>query len=299
MRAMVLDSPMPPTLGSVAQINLSEAPSYEDIGAFRLGSPQRLQSLQNIIQQIGTTGSYLAADGFEVSQDELTKILDILLRLSPSIEWEMTQAGLNELLDSDEAHTFKVELAKFRESPLTSLEDLRFQLMLQAVNCVDESQPIDFNEVEALYPEFLEATPTFANLVFPHSHLCSQWTGERDPVPAIENMEQKLSGQSVLLVAGKLDPRTAYSWGQDMQASFGERAALVTVTEVIDHGFSFSGYSCVDDVAVSYLIDPTLDVSDKVCQGNIQGRKYNPNAEVHPVKRLNDVQPHYINNRGQ
>ncbi|RJG39543.1 alpha/beta fold hydrolase [Motilimonas pumila] len=288
IRALVLDSPVSPTIGNVTGLAFSRVGAYESIAKFRLNSDQRFQALEGLALQYSESETYIAGDGESLSAAEAAEAITLMTSLEASGYWQTIQSGVFELLDNNNAALLKSQLPKVNYPTLVA-DDYRFNAMFKAVMCTDESSPLSANEIDAMFPDFMNESLVFGLVGYVQTSECYQWNGEQDPIPVIENMEQVLSGQKVLLVAGELDPRTPYSWGVQMENSYGDNAALVTVTDVVEHGFSFTGFSCVDKITTSYLIDPSQEFSDTACPGNFQGRSAIGDLSNHPVKKNNQI----------
>ncbi|MCP5076866.1 MAG: hypothetical protein GY951_02245, partial [Psychromonas sp.] len=131
--------------------------------------------------------------------------------------------------------------------------------------------------------------PLFSGLAKNWSQMCADWPYKSDPIAIVESMENVLTEQQVLVIAGKYDTNTHYGWGQEMAASFGELATFITVDNLADHSFSYTGLDCVDKSTTQYLLDPTIKIEDETCSGTSPQRKALLNSKIsdHPAKRTN------------
>lgn len=288
VRALVLDSPMSPSVTQNSLLSLSEVPAFDTIGKYRLETPERYQRVIELVKHFDSFDNYYAGDGVFFSWYEMIDVLYISLSLESIGDWKIIKEGVFELLDNNNGALLEAQLEQLPYIPLTA-EDMRFSLMFRSVMCADEMEALSFNDVESLYSDFVTASPIYGNIGFSNAHMCSYWEGQRDPIVNIENMEQVLNGQQVLLIAGELDPRTPYYWGTEMAQAFGDSAGLITVTNTVEHGFSYRGIACVDDVTTAYLIDPSQPLSDAECPGDILGRSMSTNAINHPIDKINEL----------
>jgi pimeloyl-ACP methyl ester carboxylesterase len=71
-----------------------------------------------------------------------------------------------------------------------------------------------------------------------------------------------------LILAGLHDPATPVAWAQEMRAALGNGSSLITV-DSWGHGQLFVN-RCASDLAVSFLIDPTLLPPDTECPADVE-----------------------------
>lgn len=272
VRAIVLDSPMSPDTDNYVDLRMGNAAGNDVIAQYRLGSTRKTQ-LESVTEKIVGGTPYYSSDNYSLDVVDEMVILDSLVSRDSYMSWSGMQKGLETFLDYDRARDLKVILARLysgsSEDYTPSDDDLRGQALFTAVVCTDEAQPITLNDAYSKLSEFRAASNLYGEQSYLSSAFtCTSWVPSRDSIAPVTNMEQVLSGQNILVIGGKYDPATPYVWANEMVASFGSLASLITVDQKVDHGFSYSGLSCVDTPTTSYLLDPTKKVEDKKCSGS-------------------------------
>ncbi|MCG7498578.1 alpha/beta hydrolase [Vibrio sp. Of7-15] len=269
VRAIVLDSPMSPDTGNYVELRIGNAAGHDVVAHYRVGNTRKAQ-LESVAEKIGTHGSYSSSDNQQISVVDGMVVLDILVSRDSSMAWSKMQKSLETFLDNDLAQDLRVELDRIYSdidgNYKPSDDALRGQALFTAVVCTDESQPLTANDAYSKLPEFRAASRLYGEQAYRFSaSTCTDWAPERDAIAPVTNMEQVLAGQNILVIGGKYDPATPYVWANEMVASFGSLASFITVDKKVNHGFSYSGLSCVDTPTTSYLLDPTKKVEDKIC----------------------------------
>ena len=236
------------------------------------------------------TGSYTANDGVTLTYAELENMLFAMSSKEKMENWSAIKTGVFKLLSNDNASLLTNQLPNINWYAQTN-DSLRSNYLFQLVTCTDEIKPLSTDEIIAKRYEYDNYSSLFSDVAEIWSTMCGYWPMQRDPIAPIQDMENVLTEQQVLNIAGKYDTNTPYLWAQEMVASFGDLAAFITVDNLADHGFSYTGLSCVDKNTTQYLLDPTIDIADETCSGEILQRKAGDNDKWkdHPVKRANPI----------
>lgn len=302
VRAIVLDSPMSPTKANNVEIRIDNAAGNEKVAGFRLDydTPEhaaREAKYQNIVNTWFTQPElgYTANDGAILGLRDGVDVMDLTVARESSGDWQKIENGLIELLDKDNAQPLLDALwnplnwsfgSRYSEDD----DDLRGNAMFKAVVCTDESAPLSDDEMADSLQRYLDASSLYGMMTyFQTAELCKGWSATRDPIAEVTNMENALGGKQVLIIGGQYDPATPYTWAQEMVASFGDSASLVTINGYVDHGFSYSGIDCIDRNTTSYLLDPSQEISEQTCYKPASGtsKSFDVVPDVpHPAKEV-------------
>lgn len=286
VRAIVLDSPMPPVTGNYIDLQLGNTAGYDLITDYRLEfNRSRKSQYEYIANTLTYSNSYLGSDGSILSRNNALSALYLTVSREKTGYWQAIKSGIFELLDNDSAARLKTQINSIIK-PATTNDDLRFDALFKAVVCTDESQPLSAVEISATQASFTNASALFGLPQFLNSYLCADWKVQRDPIANVENMEQVLTGQQILIIAGKYDPATPYQWANAMADSFANLATLISVDQLVSHGFSYTDLACVDNKTTQYLLDPTIKIADTECSGTPQTRG---SFLTTPYKRENEI----------
>lgn len=288
VRAIVLDSPMSPDDANYFDIVKGDIKGHDLVVDYRLGFDATKKSQYiNIFNQVEQTDSYTAADNATLNSEEAVDALFATVSQEYTADWSTIKSGVSELLDNDNAQLLKDQIPNIY-SYATTNDDLRFDMLFEAVVCTDEAAPLSDNEIVSKQTEYEAISTLFAPFAKYWSTMCADWAYQQDPIAVVENMESVLTDQQILIIAGKYDTNTPYFWATKMAASFGELASVVTVDDLADHGFSYNGIHCVDNNTTQYLLDPTIDIADQTCSGAILNKKRASaiKASQHPANRI-------------
>lgn len=289
VRAIVLDSPMAPDEANFFATVKGKIKGFDLVVDYRLGFDAAYKSKYiDVFNQIVGTGYYTAGDGVTLNKAEAYNALYVSVERESTTNWSTIKNGVFELLDNDNAQQLKDQITDIYY-PATTTDDLRFNQLFVAVSCSDEITPLSYNEILAQQPEYDAVSTLFAPTGKEWSTTCADWPYQQDPIAVVESMESFLAGQQILIIAGKYDTNTPYFWGTEMAASFAELASVITVDNLVDHGFSYTGLDCVDKNTTQYLLDPTIEIADETCSGAIlnKNRSLAMKANQHPAKRIN------------
>ncbi len=276
VRAIVLDSPMPPTVTNYVDLLVDGAAGKDKIADYRLIYSNRKTKLTSIVEQLRNhyPSLYESSYGPELTKNEVDLFLQLMVSRDSSyprnLGWLSIKDGMYKLLDNDDTSELGLVLSgDFNTGDYNSSykpDSLRGQALFTAVVCTDESQFLSRHDVDSSYHLFQSASKLYGDLTFTGSaNMCADWPYPRDPIAPVENMEQMLSGQNILIIAGKYDPATPYTWAEKMVQSFGDLASLITVDNYVDHGFSYDGIRCIDQNTTNYLIDPSRKIANQTC----------------------------------
>ncbi|MCW8328014.1 alpha/beta hydrolase [Photobacterium sp. SDRW27] len=277
VRAIVLDSPMSPTNANNVEIRVGNTAGYEKIADFRLGHDiSRNNRYQDIVDSLftGPDYSYRANDDTLSLKDGIST-LNLTVAREPSGDWQDIESGLVKLLDEDSVSALNWSLL-LKSGGTGSVSDselydqLRGNALFKAVVCTDERAPLTDSEIEATESRYTQASSLYGLLTYHQTaELCKGWSAQRDPIPAVTDMEAALGGQQILIIGGQYDPATPYVWAEEMAANFGASASLVTVDNYVDHGFSYSGIGCIDKNTTAYLLDPDYKIAEQTCNAPV------------------------------
>lgn len=271
VRAMILDSPMPPKSNNYLDLILGNTAGFEVVTNYRLEeNTQRIHRYEDIIEQVNNEGHYTANDSLALSDYEAS----IMLYATKSQEnneressWDIIKDGAFTLFDEDFAEQLQNEL-QLVELPLMSSDDeLRSYAHFKAVVCTDEIESIEQDDYEASLSDFTSLSLIHGQSGYKEAGMCVDWPAKRDPISYVENMDQHLSKQNILIIGGQYDPATPYAWTEAMYDSFAEHASLITVNNWVNHGFSYKNNSCVDAAVNQYLENPSSVTGQLTCNG--------------------------------
>jgi len=284
VRAIVLDSPMLPTATNYVDLLVDGVEGKDKIADYRLVYQHRKTQFTSIVEQVRShyPSPYAALYGPWLTKNKVDLSLQLMVSRDSSYPrnfgWLSIKDGVYKLLDDDDASELESALSGDYNSSVKP-DRLRGQALFTAVICTDESQPLSRNDVASSYALFEAASTLYGDLIFMGSaNMCADWPYPRDPITPVENMEQVLTGQNILIIAGQYDPATPYTWAEKMVQSFGELASLITVDNYVDHGFSYDGINCIDQNTTNYLIDPSRKIANQTC-----------NVPLSPTRRLFSV----------
>jgi len=302
VRAIVLDSPMLPTAGNYVDLLVGGAAGKDKIADYRLVYPYRKTQLTSIFEQLRTyyPSPYAALNGPRLTKNEVDFSLQSMVSRDSSyprnLGWLSIKDGVYKLLDNDDASELGQVLSGDYNTGdyynSNKPDRLRGQALFTAVICTDESQTLSSNDVASSYYLFQSASKLYGDLTFTGSaKMCADWPHPRDPITSVENMEQVLSGQNILVIAGQYDPATPYTWAEKMVQSFGDLASLITVDNYVDHGFSYDGIRCIDQNTTNYLIDPNRKIENQTCDVPISSSSFSRLFSIvvdapHPAKNV-------------
>ncbi len=290
VRAIVLDSPMPPKSNNYIDLRIDNAKGYDIVADYRLGTSERKSKLEDVAKNIYAQGEYIDRVGKRLDANNGRVLLNKLSSRDPSREFSDIKSSIFQFLDDDLLLNLPGYLSDWNGEMPTD-DDYRSYEMFATVVCTDERDPVGANEVANYQSNFQQASAIYGEMNYiDTARMCIDWPGERDPIEHVDGMEQVLSGQKILVIGGKYDPATPHFWAEQMEKSFGALAVTTTVTDRVDHGFSYYGIDCVDSQTTAYLLDPTQTLSDKSCLGTYSPSfsffGSEPQAKVHPAQTV-------------
>ncbi|OLQ75877.1 hypothetical protein BIT28_17815 [Photobacterium proteolyticum] len=274
VRAIVLDSSMSPLDDNYIEMRVDNTAGYGKAADYRLGHDFALSSrYQTIVDSLFANSTYSAND-VDLTLAEGSFTLGLTVARETSGDWQKIKPGLMTLLVQDSAAPIKKALSDNDDWPFVSHlskspDDLRGSALFKAVVCTDESSPLTTNEIVNSKDRYILASALYGlDTYYSTAGMCIDWPAKRDPIATVSNMESALGGQQILIIGGQYDPATPYSWAEEMVDAFGNSASLITVDNYVDHGFSYSNISCVDQKTTAYLLDPDTKISDETCDAS-------------------------------
>ncbi|MCG6201505.1 alpha/beta fold hydrolase [Psychromonas antarctica] len=289
VRAIVLDSPMSPDEVNYFESVKGKISGFDLVVDYRLGFDASKKSKYiHVFDAINRTGSYTAADSVSLNSSEASNALFATAGRETSANWSKIKTGVSDLLDNNHAQRLKIQIPNIYY-PAVSEDDLRSAVLFDAVSCTDEIMPLSYNDIVAKHSEYDAISTLFAPVGKNWSTRCADWPFAQDPIAVVETMENVLTDQQILIIVGKYDTNTPYIWGAKMAASFAQLASVITVDNLADHGFSYTGLSCVDKNTTQYLLHPTNKIADETCSGALLNKKgaLSITNKDHPAKRMN------------
>ena len=294
MRAFILDSNLSPIdLNHHNNILLHKVRNREDILRYRYGQ-KAVDKLKDMIQIVFSDKEYITSDGIVVSKKDLEEILQeyvLIEDIDPSDDPLNKQVhqhieALNRALFNDDVftdyhellHKAKKNVAEMNENidvkklVASLLEQYRFFMMNTIVYNADELALENMLSASFLRQLTRQASSIYGYLEesMINKLLKDQkvlMSARRDPVSHLENINTQLGQKKVLLFGIKYDTKTPYIMSEHMKETYGNNSILVTVDNLVQHGisFMFSGFDCVNNIATQYLLDPTKDFHDMIC----------------------------------
>jgi hypothetical protein len=129
------------------------------------------------------------------------------------------------------------------------------------VSCADSTDRPDAASALSAGEPVQVASPTFGALLSPSVAACIDWPEAANPVPAWSG-----EGAPPIMVIGTTgDPATPYPWSEEMADALAG-SVLVTV-EGDGHTALLRAGDCVEQVAVSYLVDLEVPDGGVACEG--------------------------------
>jgi len=296
VRALVLDSPMAPDLVNYSMIQIESLKGYQTIAEYRLNNNEaHLDKLASVVNRFNAPDNRYwldreLVDGTSLTFDDLAFVLNILAGHSYRYDWSTINSGLIHFLENNISSTLRKQIATVDQPEQTDARII-MNYIYKAVVCTDESTPLSEGEIDLLRSSYDAASSIFSltNYMY-NSLMCADWTGQRDPVADINSI---LLEQQVLLIKGQYDPATPNIWGERMASAFADSASVITVNNLVDHGFSYNykhNIACVDEKTTQYLLDPSIEIADLECDGStVSSRKKLDKNIIHPAKSINQI----------
>ncbi len=157
--------------------------------------------------------------------------------------WPSLDAALDRALDGDGSGM--VGLA----DDYTALADFSIYF---AVSCLDSSWPRATEEFLSRAAAAAAVAPRFGEAIVNDYIRCAVWPVDPDPVGGVTAD----GAPAILVVSTTGDPATPYANGVTVADRLSSGVLLTYEGE--GHTITFQGSSCVDDVAVRYLVDLTV-----------------------------------------
>jgi hypothetical protein len=132
--------------------------------------------------------------------------------------------------------------------------------VINAVSCLDRPSDATPADIEAVLPEFREASPTFGDALAWGVLGCTDWPVASDGLPAPVAAPQ---APPVVVLGTTGDPATPYAWAVAVADQL-ETATLVTF-EGTPHLAYRKGSACVDDAVDAYLLDGSVPEDETRC----------------------------------
>ncbi|WP_022940369.1 alpha/beta fold hydrolase [Psychromonas hadalis] len=285
VRAMVLDSPMPPVSDNFIDLKKASTAGNDLIANYRLDfNPQQKQSYEAVISHFYNANEYTANDGSHLSMANISTTLTHTVSREAWGDWAEIKNELITLLDDDKAEPLINKLNSMSSSEYTA-DDLRFNQVFTAVVCTDESIGLTQSEINASLPEFEQQSMLYGAYMWKYSAMCANWQPKRDPIDHVKSMQDILSGQQILIIGGQYDTATPYQWTTEMANSFGDLATVITVKNLVSHAFSYTNIRCVDQYTTGYLLDPTVKIADASCDINTNKQRKMTKIFNHPAQQ--------------
>lgn len=285
IRAIVLDSPMPPVSDNYLGLQVSTTAGHDLIANYRLDfNDQRKQRYEEVISNFYNLDTYTANDGYFLSISGIASTLSNTISRAESGYWAEMKTGLIDLLDNDKAGLLIEQLNNI-QYPEQTEDELRAHQVFKAVVCTDESIGVTQSEVNSSLSAFENQSVLYGLYMYNSSSMCADWPAQRDPIDYIESMQQVLSAQQILIIGGQYDTATPYQWTNEMATSFGNLASVITVNNLVSHAFSYNDIPCVDQFTTRYLLDPTIEIADASCDASSNKQRKVSKQFKHPAQQ--------------
>jgi pimeloyl-ACP methyl ester carboxylesterase len=263
VRALVLDGAVDPELSSV-ETNLQQAAGFErslsafldrcsedeDCAFHNGGEPHR--AFDELV--VAVDGNPLpAADGRRLGPNELD--LGVAQALyAGELGWGELADALGAAADGD-----GTELLALSDQYTRRRDDGTYGGLLEsfwAIGCIDGPSIGPPGDFPALEEEFQQAAPRFGVTFLYSGLVCSYWPVEPAPDPG----PLTAPGADPILVVGTTgDPATPLQWAESLAGAL-DSGVLVAAEGEQHTSVFFAGNSCVDRIALRYLI--ALEVPD-------------------------------------
>lgn len=236
VRALVLDGM--DTLGDEYLKQFEEkVRNWIEVQNKKLASMANLRAKEPLFENMETlfdskTDKLILTNGNEVPEEDAFKIADLLF-------------GLGAESNEEESDNY----------------------VLTAINCTDRHRSYDQSHVDLFIDNsafFLNPSledikkDSFKELV----QYCVNWPYALDPLPNMSNLHSKLLHPALILSAEN-DIATPHRWATQTTNMLDKQAHLETVQGLYEHGISFSGSECLDDMVTNYFIN--VETPDYSC----------------------------------
>lgn len=132
--------------------------------------------------------------------------------------------------------------------------------VITAVNCLDDSSAVPYDEVERHFDAFQEASPTFGRMFAYTATICGLWPVRTDTKPRA----LVAKGAAPIIVLGTTrDPATPLRWAEAMADQL-ESARLV-IRDGDGHTAFRMGNECIDGLVEAYLIEGKVPADNTRC----------------------------------
>ncbi len=172
--------------------------------------------------------------------------------------WYLLSTGLRSALDGDGTALMQLADAYASRGPEGYADNSAEAIF--AINCLDDSSSVDFDEVAGEMPAFEEASPTFGDVFAWSLTTCRGSTGKSTEKP----IEIHAEGAAPILVVGTTrDPATPLKWAEALAEQLDSGVLLRRDGD--GHTAYNSGNECIDTAIESYLLDGTVPADPTDC----------------------------------
>ncbi|EGU50720.1 secretory tripeptidyl aminopeptidase [Vibrio nigripulchritudo ATCC 27043] len=294
VRTLILDAPMPPNSQNAVDLFRDGALGRDIIATYRLKTPARKAKLEAIIEQIYNDGFYDDNHGNRLNAQHVAPFLyDYLAARDNQGAWQSVEQATFTFLDTDDAsqlfNLISIPQSFNAKVGFNNEEDQnRYNALFKAVVCTDEITPITPSDVDNAKAEIEAMSKIYGVNDSNLAGFCSEWDNPRDPIAIVENMSNKLTGQDIMVIAGKYDDATPYIWGESMERAFGTNATFITIDNLVGHAFSYTSIPCLDEEVTHYIVNADIKTADKTC--DVHQQNSNLGYGVKKLSPLDNIQ---------
>ncbi len=264
IRGVVLDSPTSIEHGNAIEESMTMPFSYERIMYHRL-SKSEIELIKNINNKIKEHEIYTTKDGYKIDQDNFDKLLSTIISTNDD-DWSNIKPSLISFLKTEIFYDYIVKIQEIESSDSNDSSDPSLAAVIASasigsINCSDENKPLLDSEIENSLPLFERKSSLLGSLAYKSYYgMCLGWKAKRDPLPYISKVNNRVP---ILIIGGKLDSVTPYEEAIKVDKMYLGNKKLVTVNNIVSHGFSFSyADAYVDYITEKYLLNPNYIIDN-------------------------------------
>ncbi len=258
IRGVVLDSPTSIEHGNAIEESMTMPFSYERVMYHRL-SKSEIELIKNINNKIKAHEIYTTKDGYKIDKVNFNKLLSTIISTNDD-DWSNIKPSLISFLKTEIFYDYIVKIQEIKSSDSNDSSNLSLAAAIArastgSINCSDENKPLLDSEIENSLSLFERKSSLFGSLAYnAYYNMCLGWKAKRDPLPYISKVNNRVP---ILIIGGKLDSVTPYEEAIKVDKMYLGNKKLITVNNIVSHGFSFSyADDYVDYITEKYLLNP-------------------------------------------
>ena len=199
----------------------------------------------------------------QVNNRELTEGLafyGIAVTLYDKATWHYLTDALNEAFAGDGTTLLLLSDAYFTRNPDGTYGD-NIGEVIYAVNCLDVTNRLSQEEVEAALPRFEKISPVFGRSLGWGALGCTDWR-IRATHPQV-----KISGDGappIVVIGTTRDPATPYEWAKSLASQLS--SGVLISRDGDGHTAYLSGNACIVKAVDAFLVDGTVPEAGLLCK---------------------------------